>query len=106
MTRIHTLPLDRVMPGMVLGADLRDAHGATLLAAGSELSATHIASLRRRDVRQVVIEVREIVSEAEQEARREAIRARVRHLFRRAGEREADRVLYQTLLEYRLEQVE
>ncbi|MDP2834628.1 MAG: hypothetical protein Q8Q28_15265 [Pseudomonadota bacterium] len=105
MTRIHTLPLDRVMPGMVLGADLCDAYGATLLAAGSELSATQIASLRRRDVRQVVIEVREIVSEAEREARRDEIRARLRHLFRRTGEGEADRVLYQTLLEYRLEQV-
>jgi len=106
MTCIHTLPLEQVAPGMVLGADIRDAHGATLLAAGTELSESHLASLRRRDVRQATIEAREIVSEAEQEVRREAIRARVRYLFRRAGEGEADRVLYQTVLEYRLEWVE
>lgn len=106
MTNLHTLALDRVAPGMVLGADIRDAHGATLLAAGTELNETHLASLRRRDVRQAVIEEREILSEAEREARREEIRARLRHLFRRAGEGEADRMLYQTLLEYRLEKVE
>ncbi len=105
MTRIHTLALDRVVPGMVLGADLRDAHGATLLAVGTELSESHLASLQRRDVRQAVIAVRVELSEAEWETRRDEIRARVRHLFRRTGEGEADRVLYQTILEYRLEWV-
>jgi len=105
MTRLHTLALDQVTPGMVLGADIHDAHGATLLSAGTELSESHLASLRRRAVRQAVIEVREILSEAEREVRREEIRARLRHLFRHTGEGEADRVLYQTLLEYRLEQV-
>lgn len=106
MTSIHTLALDQVTPGMVLGADLRDDHGATLLAAGTELSESHLASLRRRDVRQAAIEVREILSEAEREARREEVRSRLHHLFRRAGEDETDRVLYRIILEYRLEQVE
>jgi len=105
MTSIHTLPLEQVMPGMVLGADIQDAHGGTLLAAGTELSDMHIASLRRRDVQQAVIEMREILSEADREARREAVRDRLGHLFRQAGEGEADRVLYQAILEYRLEQV-
>lgn len=106
MTGIHTLALDQVTPGMVLGADIHDDHGATLLAAGTELNESHLASLRRRDVRQAVIEAREVLSEAEREARREEVRARLHYLFRHAGEGEADRVLYQTILEYRLELVE
>lgn len=106
MTRMHTLALDRVTPGMVLGADIQDVHGATLLAAGTALSDSHLASLQRRDVRQAVIEVRENLSEAERDALRVEVGARLRYLFRRTGEGEIDRVLYQTILEYRLEQVE
>lgn len=93
------------MPGMVLGADIQDAHGATLLAAGTVLGEMHITSLRRRGVEQVPIEVLETLSEVEREARREAVRDRLGHLFRHAGDGEADRVLYQAILEYRLEQV-
>ncbi len=106
MTRVHVLALNQIAPGMVLGADIHDAHGATLLAAGTELTESHLASLARREVRQAAIEIREIFTEEEREARREETRARLRHLFRRAGEGEADRALKQTLLEYRLEQIE
>lgn len=46
----------------------------------------------------------EAAAEEASETRREAIRARLRHLFRRAGDGEANRLLYEVVLEYRLEQ--
>ena len=101
---VHILPLEQVTPGMVLGADVQDAHGAVLLAAGGEISESLLPALRRRGVRQVSVLIREELSEAEREARREAKRVRLDHLFRHAGDGDADRLLRQTLLEYRLEQ--
>lgn len=97
------LPLDQGMPGMCLAEDLRDGHGNVLLKAGTQLGAAHLASLAQRGVRSIAIV--EPVSAAELEAAREAARARLAHLFRqRRGE--PDQLLYQTLLEYRLEQLQ
>jgi hypothetical protein len=101
---IQTLPLEQVMPGMVLGVDVQDAHGAVLLAAGGEISEALLSALGRRGVQQVSVLVQEVLSEAGREARREVLRARVDHLFRHAGEGAADRFLRQAILEYRLEQ--
>lgn len=102
---IHTLPLEQAMPGMVLGADVLDAHGAVLLAAGGEISESMLSALRRRGVQQVSVLVQTVLTEAEREARKEAMRARLNHLFRHAGEGAADRFLRQAVLEYRMEQL-
>jgi len=90
---------------MVLAADLCDANGATLLTAGSELSLTMLASLRRRGVHQVLISESIILTEEEREARVAAVRARLDHSFRGADANAADRNLHQAILEFRLEQL-
>lgn len=99
------LSLDQALPGMRLATDVRDAHGAILLAAGSELSESLLASLRRRGIEQVNVAEEESLTAEELEARREVIRIRLAHLFRRAGEAEADCLLFEAMLDYRLEQL-
>jgi hypothetical protein len=100
-----TLPLEQAMPGMVLASDVLDAHGAILLTAGSELGESQLASLRRRGVPQVTIAGGQALSEEEMAARAVAVRTRLDHLFRGDGRGEPDHLLYQTLLEFRLEQL-
>lgn len=97
------LSLQRATPGMRLGADVRDAHGAVLLAAGTELTESLLAALRRRGITEIgVLEVEQL-SESQREARREAVAARLAHLFRRGGESEADRQLFDSVRDYRME---
>lgn len=98
-----TLLLQQATPGMRLGADVQDAHGAVLLAAGTELTESLLAALRRRDIAQICVHEEEQLSEAQLEARREAVAARLAHLFRRALESEADRQLLESVRDYRLE---
>ncbi|MEW5770238.1 MAG: hypothetical protein AB1831_07710 [Pseudomonadota bacterium] len=100
------LPIDQVEPGMVLASDLHDARGAVMLAAGTHLGESHLAALRRRGVRQAEIEVHETLSAAEREARRRDTLARLSHLFRGMGDGGEINDLYQSILEYRLEQLE
>lgn len=97
---VRFMPLDQLRPGMVLGADIEDAHGAVLLAAGSEISEALLAALRRRGVEQVSVRMPE-QSSGQEEARREEARARLAHLFRRAGDGEAVRSLHAVVLAYR-----
>ena len=99
------LSLDRALPGMRLAIDIRDGHGAILLVAGGELTESLLAALRRRGISQVSVVEEEVLAIEEQEARREAIRVRLSHLFRHAGEAEADRFLFEAMLDYRLEQL-
>ncbi len=101
----QTLALDQVAAGMRLATDLHDDGGAILLAAGSELSAALLNALSRRGIERVaVVDESALVSE-DRGARVEIIRARLAHLFRRAGDSEADRLLFEALLDYRLEQL-
>ncbi len=100
-----SLPLDQAAAGMRLAMDLRDASGAILLAAGSELSDALLTALRRRGIERVVVIDESALGSADREARSEAIRTRLAHLFRRAGGSEADRLLFEALLDYRLEQL-
>lgn len=100
-----TLPLDRAAAGMRLAVDLRDDSGAILLAAGSELSGALLNALGRRGIERVVVIDESALNAEDGEARREAIRTRLAHLFRRAGGSEADRLLFEALLAYRLEQL-
>lgn len=99
------LPLDQARPGQRLGSDLRDARGAVLLAAGSELSESLINALRRRGVESISVALADSITPEEQEMQREAARRRLAWLFRRAGESEAERQLFEALLDYRLERI-
>ncbi len=101
----NPMPLDRALPGMRLACDIRDAHGTILLAAGGELTVALLAALRRRGIGQVCVAGEATQTEDERQARREAIRIRLAHLFRRAGEAEADRRLFEAMLDYRQEQL-
>ncbi len=100
-----TLPLDQAEAGMRLAVDLRDGSGAILLAAGSELSGALLTALGRRGIKRVVVVNESALAGEDREARSEAIRTRLAHLFRRAGGSEADRMLFEALLDYRLEQL-
>ena len=89
--------------GVRLALDVCDGAGRVLIAAGTELSESSLASLRQRGISQLHIEVP--VSEAELEVRRQAVVQRLGHLFRRArGNPLMDR-LYDAVLAYRLEQL-
>ena len=103
--KLNPLSLEQAAPGMRLGEAVRDANGAVLLAAGGELTEHLLEALRRRGILQVVVAEEETLSEAEREARREAVRARLSRLFRGAGQGEADRQLFDAVLDYRLEQL-
>jgi len=99
------LALDQAVPGMCLGEDVQDAHGALLLAAGGELTGHLLDMLQRRGIHQICVAEPEVPSTAEREALREAVRARLSYLFRGAGPDEADRQLFDSVLAYRLEQL-
>lgn len=94
--------LDRLPEGARLAADVCDAGGHTLLAAGTELGAAAVVSLRKRGVSRVRIE--ETVSAEELAARRAALAARLAHLFRDTEDDPLMSRLHQVVLAYRLEQ--
>ncbi|MDQ1813445.1 hypothetical protein RBA41_09030 [Massilia sp. CCM 9210] len=100
-----TIDIDDASEGMVLAQDLRDAGGGVLLPAGATLSASSLASLRRRGIEQVqVVAAAPPVDEAAVRAERERQCARLEHLFRRclAGTpANASAVLYERLLAHR-----
>ncbi|MDQ1921036.1 hypothetical protein [Massilia pseudoviolaceinigra] len=101
----ETIDIDDASEGMVLAQDLRDAGGGVLLPAGATLSASSLASLRRRGIEQVqVVGAAPPVDEAAVRAERERQCARLEHLFRRclpAAPASANSVLYERLLAYR-----
>jgi len=100
----HTLPLDQACPGMKLAAHVRDDHDVTLPAAASVLTEVQLDALRQQGVSQIIVAEADMLPAAEQEAQREAIRVRLAHLFRHTGKTEANRLLYEIMLDYRLEQ--
>lgn len=101
------LPIDEVLAGMVLAAPLLDAAGGVLLPQGATLSESMLAGLRRREVAELCIEVAEPPLDPEvRQAMRKVAEQRLRHLFRQAGDDPATRTFYQTVLDYRLEQLQ
>jgi len=61
---VESRAIDALAPGMVLAAEVTDAGGNVLLAAGTTLTAPLIALLRRRGVAQVAVERRLSAEEA------------------------------------------
>lgn len=101
--RSRQVALAAAPAGARLAQDVCDAAGRVLIAAGTELTASALASLRQRGISQVHIE--EPLSAAEFEARRAAVARRLAHLFRRErGTPLMDR-LHDAVLAYRLEQL-
>jgi hypothetical protein len=112
------IALDDAVPGMVLAADMLDAHGSVLLPAGVSLSAVNLASLRRRGVSDCrVVDGADTMpagadtataqtDQTERDAQRESLelerrRQRLIRLFRGSAGIGASAVLLQLLLAYR-----
>jgi len=103
MKRVERLPLEALSVGMVLAEAVLDDAGRLLIPAGSALTENTIASLARREISTVAVELAIIEDEAEREAYRRHACKELDQLFRHAGDGEETRMLYQTILAYRLE---
>lgn len=104
MKVVESLPLEDVMPGVILAAPVLDAGGHVLVPAGAELTESLLASLARRDVATLTI-TRELQEDpAARAARIALVTASLDRLFRRAGDGEASRALYRAVLAFRAEQ--
>lgn len=97
------VPLDQVLPGVVLGDNVHDAAGRVLLRVGSILSESSIEALHRRGIASIAIEVADRAGEEHLAVERVRLEARLQAAFRYAGDGVANRELWQALLEFRLE---
>ena len=97
------MPIDQLMPGVVLGDNVHDEVGRVLLRVGAVVSESAIEALRRRGVTEVTIEHVEKQSPEQWALEKMRIESRLQEAFRRAGESEANRHLWQAVLEYKLE---
>lgn len=95
-------PLDQVLPGAVLGDNVHDDTGRVLLRMGTVLTESSLEALRRRGVETLPVAVVEQHSAEHLAHERARIEARLQEAFRRAGESEANRQLWQAVLEYKL----
>lgn len=96
------LPLDQVLPGAVLGDNVEDDGGRVLLRVGAILTEASIETLRRRGVEALVIEVATEHRPEHRAVLRLHLESRLQQAFRHAGDSEAQRQLWQALLEYKL----
>ncbi|BBJ23125.1 hypothetical protein [Candidatus Nitrotoga sp. AM1P] len=99
---IQIIPLDQILPGMVLGAEVMSGSNM-LLPLGTVINDVHIDSLRRCGVSEIVVLAPSELSAAEINEQREVLRERVERLFRRAGSNVTMQALRRAVLEYRLE---
>jgi len=103
MNRQTPLGIDALQPGMRLAASVADAAGQVLLPAGAELTENMLHSLRRRGVAELLIETEVDEDPDVLEARCAGLKKQIGQLFRKAGEGQETRVLYQSILDFRLE---
>lgn len=97
------LPLDEVAVGMRVAGPVADAGGHLLVQAGTEVSESLLQGLQRRGIAAVEIE-QDIAENPEQLAMRRAeISVQLDQRFRKAGDGAETRLLYQAILDYRLE---
>jgi len=97
------LPLDQIVVGMRVAGAVVDAGGHLLVQAGTEISESLLQGLQRRDIAAIEIE-QDVLEDPAQLARRRAeISAQLDQRFRKAGEGTETRLLYQAILDYRLE---
>ena len=103
-THESTIDIDAASEGMILAQNLLDSGGKVLLPEGASLSASSLASLRRRGIEQLCIQVVAEASEADQaavEAERARQCQRLQHLFRRSAGVGASGQLLEHLAAYR-----
>lgn len=103
MKKHETLPLEALKPGMRVAVPVADEGGRILLPEGVELSENTLASLARREVSCVTVELEVEEDPVAQALRRQQATSRLDQLFRRAGDGVATRTLYDTILAYHLE---
>lgn len=102
--KIHQkLPIDQVQPGAELAEPVIDDIGRVLVPSGCELTESILRSLARREIEELCI-VQEVEEDAvEREAYRQKLTAELDRLFRKAGEGVETRILYQAILDFRME---
>jgi hypothetical protein len=101
------LPLDSLQPGMLLAEAIHDRHGNVMLTAGTALTESHLAALAKRGIASALVVPERIPpSDAEIAAMRRSIEERLRHIFRKSLDHPASHKLFETLLAYRLENLE
>ncbi|HZX32379.1 MAG TPA: hypothetical protein VFF03_13590 [Rhodocyclaceae bacterium] len=103
MKKLEILTLEQLQPGMRVAAPLLDEGGAVLLPAGVELSEGIIASLQRREVREVRVEFEVEDDPAAVERRRQLVKEQLDRRFRSAGEGAETKALYEAIAHYCLE---
>lgn len=96
------LSIDQVLPGAVLGDNVHDDAGRVLLRMGTVLTESSLEALRRRGVETLPVEALAHLSAEHLAHERVRIETRLQEAFRRAGESQANRQLWQAVLEYKL----
>ncbi|MEJ7807041.1 MAG: hypothetical protein WKG03_14100 [Telluria sp.] len=99
-----TIDIDAASEGMILAHNLLDSGGAVLLPEGASLSASSLASLRRRGIEQLQVRVEAGPSAADlavAQAERERRCQRLQHLFRSSAAVGASARLLEHLTAYR-----
>ncbi len=104
--RARAIPLSLAEPGMRLADEVHDSGGAGLLAAGTELTPSLIASLQRRGVARLLIVEEEMLTPEQLARRRVEVTEQVYALFRHCGGNPLMAKLRETLLAYRLGNLE
>lgn len=103
MKIVETMAIADVLPGTHVAQAVTDAGGRVLVPAGTELSESLLQGLIRRDVAELVVE-REVEEDpAERENFRMHLAGRLDTLFRKAGDGQETRMLYQFILDFRME---
>lgn len=103
MKIVETMAIADVLPGMHVALAVTDPAGRVLVPAGAELSDSLLQGLVRRDVVELVVE-REVEEDpVERENFRMQLAGRLDTLFRKAGDGQETRMLYQFILDFRME---
>lgn len=103
MKKRETLPVDKLQPGMRVALAVVDESKRVLLPGGVELSEAIIASLGRRDIGQVTVELEVEEDPVSAEHYRQQVLSRLDRLFRCAGQEKETRALYEAIAKYRME---
>lgn len=106
MKTIRQMAVVELSPGLRLAEALLDESGRILMPAGVELNEQVIASLQRRQIEHVVVEVEVATTPAQAEALEGRIRFQLDCLFRHAGKGEETLALRQAIYDYRMGQTQ
>lgn len=100
----RTLAIADVEPGMQLAAPLLDESGRVLVPADGELDQGILQRLARRGIAELTVLLAVKEDGAASEAHRQRVQSELDRLFRRAGEGAETRQLFQSILDFRMEQ--